>query len=94
MYIRAESEPQSPPPRTTFANEIVKSTYRKYRDYGVRLSDHFNPPPIMVYSYNNTYPQDEGWITRGSTEYFRLSSLSVHRLSQVFTCEEAWNSRL
>eukprot|EP00965_Chrysotila_dentata_P257916 6213043-Pleurochrysis_carterae.AAC.1 len=62
--------------------------------------DYFNPPPIMGYSYN-TYPQDEGWMIRDSSEFIRLSSLSVHRLTQIFTpkskppnCEEAWNSRL
>eukprot|EP00965_Chrysotila_dentata_P256651 6212617-Pleurochrysis_carterae.AAC.4 len=64
------------------------------------VKDHFNPPPIMGYSYN-TYPQDEGWMIRDSTECIELSSLSVHRLTQIFTpvpkppnCEEAWNSRL
>eukprot|EP00965_Chrysotila_dentata_P176575 5830803-Pleurochrysis_carterae.AAC.1 len=54
----------------------------------------------MGYSYN-TYPQDEGWIIRDSTECIKLSPLSVHRLTQIFTpaskppnCEEAWNSCL
>eukprot|EP00965_Chrysotila_dentata_P104724 3459002-Pleurochrysis_carterae.AAC.1 len=62
--------------------------------------DYFNPPPIIGYSYN-TYPQDEGWVIRDSTECIRLSSLSVHRLTHIFTpeskppnCEEAWNTRL
>eukprot|EP00965_Chrysotila_dentata_P188740 6172922-Pleurochrysis_carterae.AAC.1 len=41
--------------------------------------DYFNPPPIMGYTYN-TYPQDEGWLMRNSSDYIRLSSLSL-RLS-------------
>eukprot|EP00965_Chrysotila_dentata_P081159 2679090-Pleurochrysis_carterae.AAC.2 len=60
--------------------------------------DYFNPPPIMGYTYN-TYPQDEGWLIRNSEESVRLSSLSVHRLTQIFTpvskppnCEETWNT--
>eukprot|EP00965_Chrysotila_dentata_P229771 6197386-Pleurochrysis_carterae.AAC.3 len=54
----------------------------------------------MGYEYN-TYPQDEGWLLRNSNEDIRLSSLSVHRLTQIFipdskppNCEEAWNTRL
>eukprot|EP00965_Chrysotila_dentata_P082974 2737200-Pleurochrysis_carterae.AAC.1 len=65
-----------------------------------KTKDYFNPPPIMGYAYN-TYPQDEGWLIRNSNEDIRLSSLSVHRLTHLFTpdskppnCEEAWNTRL
>eukprot|EP00965_Chrysotila_dentata_P092591 3055470-Pleurochrysis_carterae.AAC.1 len=54
----------------------------------------------MGYAYN-TFPQDEGWRIQNSDEVIRLSSLSVHELTQIFTpdskppnCEEAWNSRL
>eukprot|EP00965_Chrysotila_dentata_P212402 6187005-Pleurochrysis_carterae.AAC.2 len=65
-----------------------------------RFRDCSNLPPIIGIAANS-YPQDEGWIHTNSQQSIRLSSLSVHRLTQIFSpqskppnAEAAWNARL
>eukprot|EP00965_Chrysotila_dentata_P098845 3268502-Pleurochrysis_carterae.AAC.1 len=54
---------------------------QKVVTWGV-LRDYRHPPPIIGYS-SRSYPQDEGWTVKGSFQTVRLSSLSVHRLTQI-----------
>eukprot|EP00965_Chrysotila_dentata_P036094 1201782-Pleurochrysis_carterae.AAC.1 len=54
----------------------------------------------MGFSYNS-YPCDEGWFVKNNPNPKRLSSLTVHRQTQIFTpeskppnAEKAWDLRL
>eukprot|EP00965_Chrysotila_dentata_P107486 3551188-Pleurochrysis_carterae.AAC.1 len=78
---------------------IVSTPNNKVATWGA-LRNYRCPPSIMSYS-SRSYPQDEGWTVKGNTQTVRLSSLSVHRLTQIFTpdtsppnSEKAWSDRL
>eukprot|EP00965_Chrysotila_dentata_P048098 1595470-Pleurochrysis_carterae.AAC.1 len=65
-----------------------------------RLQMGSNLPPIIGYAASS-YPHDEGWTIKNSNQQVRRSSLTVHRLTQIFSpeskppnAEAAWNARL
>eukprot|EP00965_Chrysotila_dentata_P052530 1742995-Pleurochrysis_carterae.AAC.2 len=64
------------------------------------LRNQRSPPPTIGYLVSS-YLQDKGWTVKEGTQPTRLSSLSVHRLTQIFTpdyqppgSEKAWSDRL